>query len=201
LIGATTRLGLLTTPLRDRFGIPIRLDFYSDAELEIIVRRGARIMGAPITDSGAKRSPAAREARRALPGGCSGACATSPLPTASTRSRTGLADKALLALEVDAHGLDSLDRRYPVEYRAEFRRRAGRHRDDFRRLVERATHRGYRRTLSHPAGLSCSRTHHAAVWGGGGGWTPKASAHHGSPRRRRKPMPSQIHCSPMRMKN
>src|SRR5687768_17964460 len=45
LIGATTRLGLLTTPLRDRFGIPIRLDFYTDAELELIVRRGARILG------------------------------------------------------------------------------------------------------------------------------------------------------------
>src|SRR5687768_3709136 len=45
LVGATTRLGLLTTPLRDRFGIPIRLDFYTDAELELIVRRGARILG------------------------------------------------------------------------------------------------------------------------------------------------------------
>ena len=44
LVGATTRTGLLTTPLRDRFGIPVRLDFYSDAELEIIVRRGARIL-------------------------------------------------------------------------------------------------------------------------------------------------------------
>src|SRR5918997_3299374 len=54
LIGATTRLGLLTTPLRDRFGIPVRLDFYSDAELETIVRRCARILGAPITESGAK---------------------------------------------------------------------------------------------------------------------------------------------------
>src|SRR5687767_6487111 len=54
LIGATTRLGLLTTPLRDRFGIPVRLDFYTDAELEEIVRRGARILAAPITDSGAK---------------------------------------------------------------------------------------------------------------------------------------------------
>src|ERR687894_1641408 len=54
LVGATTRLGLLTTPLRDRFGIPVRLEFYSDAELELIVRRGARILRAPITESGAK---------------------------------------------------------------------------------------------------------------------------------------------------
>src|ERR671918_2813146 len=48
LIGATTRLGLLTTPLRDRFGIPVRLDFYSDDELLSIVRRGARVLGIKI---------------------------------------------------------------------------------------------------------------------------------------------------------
>ena len=53
LIGATTRLGLLTTPLRDRFGIPVRLNFYEVAELEHIVRRGARILGVELTDDGA----------------------------------------------------------------------------------------------------------------------------------------------------
>src|SRR5450755_2020291 len=53
LIGATTRLGLLTTPLRDRFGIPIRLNFYSVEELEYIVRRGARILGMQLTHDGA----------------------------------------------------------------------------------------------------------------------------------------------------
>src|SRR5215213_8012304 len=50
LVAATTRAGLLTNPLRDRFGIPVRLNFYSVEELEHIVRRGARIMGLPITD-------------------------------------------------------------------------------------------------------------------------------------------------------
>src|SRR5215216_5659798 len=45
LIGATTRAGLLTNPLRDRFGIPVRLNFYSEAELEQIVNRGARVLG------------------------------------------------------------------------------------------------------------------------------------------------------------
>src|SRR3954469_24937376 len=112
LIGATTRLGLLTTPLRDRFGIPVRLDFYTDAELETIVRRGARILGAPITDSGAREI--ARRARgtprvagRLLRRGrdCAPADGTEAITDA-------LADKALLALEVDAHGLDTLDRRY-----------------------------------------------------------------------------------------
>src|SRR6187455_1533175 len=53
LIGATTRLGLLTNPLRDRFGIPVRLNFYTVEELELIVRRGARIMGLPLGDDGA----------------------------------------------------------------------------------------------------------------------------------------------------
>src|ERR671924_586659 len=45
LVAATTRLGLLTTPLRDRFGIPIRLNFYTPEELELIVKRGARVLG------------------------------------------------------------------------------------------------------------------------------------------------------------
>src|SRR5580765_7285891 len=53
LIGATTRTGLLTTPLRERFGIPIRLDFYGVPELEEIVRRGARLLSLPLTPEGA----------------------------------------------------------------------------------------------------------------------------------------------------
>ena len=54
LIGATTRTGLLTTPLRDRFGIPIRLDFYTDDELLDIVKRGSRVMKVAITEDGAR---------------------------------------------------------------------------------------------------------------------------------------------------
>jgi holliday junction DNA helicase RuvB len=65
LVGATTRAGLLTTPLRDRFGIPIRLEFYDVDELEQIVKRGARVLGIGMSEDGAneiaKRSP------RALP--------------------------------------------------------------------------------------------------------------------------------------
>src|SRR6266851_599612 len=53
LVGATTRAGLLTNPLRDRFGIPIRLNFYSEAELELIVNRGARVLGVGMTPDGA----------------------------------------------------------------------------------------------------------------------------------------------------
>ena len=54
LVGATTRAGLLTTPLRDRFGIPVRLNFYTTEELELIVRRGARVLGVGMSDEGAR---------------------------------------------------------------------------------------------------------------------------------------------------
>ena len=72
LVGATTRAGLLTNPLRDRFGIPVRLDFYTEAELEQIVTRGARVLGVAITKDGANEI-----ARRASPGASCAACATS----------------------------------------------------------------------------------------------------------------------------
>jgi Holliday junction DNA helicase RuvB len=53
LVGATTRAGLLTNPLRDRFGIPVRLNFYTEAELELIVNRGARVLGLGMSEDGA----------------------------------------------------------------------------------------------------------------------------------------------------
>ena len=112
LVGATTRAGLLTNPLRDRFGIPVRLNFYTEAELELIVNRGARVLGIGMTRTAPTRSRGARAARLALPDGCCVACATSPMPRTSTRSIAKLADKALIQLEVDAAGLDAMDRRY-----------------------------------------------------------------------------------------
>ena len=77
LIGATTRAGLLTSPLRARFGIVHRLEFYTPADLEEIVRRSARILGVPIDErrGGRDRAPR-RAARRASPTGCCAACAT-----------------------------------------------------------------------------------------------------------------------------
>ncbi len=112
LVGATTRLGLLTTPLRDRFGIPVRLQFYTVAELEHIVARGARLMGVPMTDDGAseiaRRSRgtpriASRLLRRVRD--------FAHVEGDGTVTRE-VADRALLRLEVDAMGLDQLDRRY-----------------------------------------------------------------------------------------
>ncbi len=112
LVGATTRLGLLTTPLRDRFGIPVRLQFYTVPELEHIVSRGARLMGIGMTDDGAheiaRRSRGTpRIASRLLRRVRDFALVEGP----GEIDRT-VADKALVRLEVDAMGLDQLDRRY-----------------------------------------------------------------------------------------
>jgi holliday junction DNA helicase RuvB len=112
LVGATTRAGLLTNPLRDRFGIPIRLNFYSVAELEQIVNRGARVLGMALTADGANEiarrargTPriAGRLLRRVRDFAAVGGAATID---------RAVADKALGALEVDGAGLDAMDRRY-----------------------------------------------------------------------------------------
>src|SRR5215210_3265373 len=112
LIGATTRLGLLTTPLRDRFGIPVRLDFYTDAELETIVRRGARILGAPITDAGAREIARRSRGTPRIAGRLLRRVRDFAFADGEEQITSEIADRALLALDVDQRGLDSLDRRY-----------------------------------------------------------------------------------------
>jgi Holliday junction DNA helicase RuvB len=112
LIGATTRAGLLTNPLRDRFGIPVRLNFYSEAELELIVNRGARVLGIGVTADGSNEI--ARRARGTPR--IAGRLLRRVRDFASVAGATAIdratADKALAALEVDAAGLDAMDRRY-----------------------------------------------------------------------------------------
>lgn len=112
LVGATTRSGLLTTPLRERFGIPCRMNFYTPEELELIVRRGARVLGFDVTADGAgevaKRSRgtprvAGRLLRRVRD--FAAVAGKSPVDRA-------VADAALTRLEVDQMGLDAMDRRY-----------------------------------------------------------------------------------------
>ena len=112
LVGATTRQGLLTTPLRDRFGIPVRLQFYTVEELELVVRRAARLLDLAITSDGAieiaRRSRgtpriAGRLLRRVRDfANVAGAAAVD----------RKVADAALQRLEVDQLGLDLMDRRY-----------------------------------------------------------------------------------------
>ena len=112
LVAATTRTGLLTTPLRERFGIPIRLMFYEVSELQEIVRRGARLLGLPLTEDGAmevaKRSRGTpRVAGRLLRRVRDFAAVSGHTPIDSE-----VADGALNRLEVDKLGLDAMDRRY-----------------------------------------------------------------------------------------
>jgi Holliday junction resolvasome RuvABC ATP-dependent DNA helicase subunit len=87
LVGATTRAGMLTNPLRDRFGIVARLEFYTPEELARIVTRSARLLKVE-TDRrpAASRSPAARAARPASPTACCAACATTPRSRATAAS-------------------------------------------------------------------------------------------------------------------
>ena len=112
LVAATTRLGLLTTPLRDRFGIPIRLNFYEMDELKRIVTRGARIMGVGIDDRGAEE--VARRARGTprIAGRLLRRVRDFALVNGDGVVTAPIADAALTQLEVDRLGLDDLDRRY-----------------------------------------------------------------------------------------
>ena len=112
LVGATTRSGLMTRPLRERFGIPLRMVFYEPAELETIVQRAARVLKMTLAGDGsaeiAKRSRGTpRVANRLL---------RRVRDFASVGGHAGVtakvADEALTRLEVDGHGLDSMDRRY-----------------------------------------------------------------------------------------
>jgi Holliday junction DNA helicase RuvB len=112
LVGATTRTGLITTALRDRFGIPVRLEFYRDDELEKIVHRAAGLLGMALGDGGAAEI----------------ACRSRGTPRVATRLLRRVrdfaavdgaakvdrkvADAALKRMQVDGAGLDALDRRY-----------------------------------------------------------------------------------------
>jgi len=112
LIGATTRAGLLTNPLRDRFGIPIRLNFYTIDELERVVTRGARVLGAPMASDGARE--VARRARGTprIAGRLLRRVRDFAAVEGAAVINAAVADRALRLLEVDNEGLDSLDHRY-----------------------------------------------------------------------------------------
>jgi len=112
LVGATTRSGLLTTPLRERFGIPLRLNFYEVAELEFIVSRGARILNLNLDASGAheiaKRSRGTPRVAGRLLRRVRDFAVVSKAAVVGAKE----ADAALTRLEVDGRGLDAMDRRY-----------------------------------------------------------------------------------------
>ncbi len=112
LVAATTRLGLLTTPLRDRFGIPVRLNFYTVEELELIVRRGARLMGLGMTDEGAREIARRARGTPRIAGRLLRRVRDFAEVARAEAVTRKIADEALTRLLVDSMGLDQLDRRY-----------------------------------------------------------------------------------------
>jgi Holliday junction DNA helicase RuvB len=112
LVGATTRAGLLTNPLRDRFGIPVRLNFYSEGELEQIVNRGARVLGIGITADGANEIARRARGTPRIAGRLLRRVRDFAHVDGAKAIDRKVADRALVELEVDAAGLDAMDRRY-----------------------------------------------------------------------------------------
>jgi Holliday junction DNA helicase RuvB len=112
LVGATTRMGLLTTPLRDRFGIPTRLEFYTEDELFIIVDRNARKLGAPADEGGAREIAKRARGTPRIAGRLLRRVVDFAVVEGDGRVTRALADMALTRLGVDHLGLDGADRRY-----------------------------------------------------------------------------------------
>jgi Holliday junction DNA helicase RuvB len=112
LIGATTRQGLLTTPLRDRFGIPVRLNFYTHAELEHVVTRAARLLGLDIAPDGAAEVAKRSRGTPRVAGRLLRRVRDFADVAGDAMVTAAIADAALTRLEIDALGLDAMDRRY-----------------------------------------------------------------------------------------
>jgi Holliday junction DNA helicase RuvB len=112
LVGATTRQGLLTTPLRDRFGIPVRLNFYTVEELEQVVRRAARLLGADLTEDGAREIARRSRGTPRIAGRLLRRVRDFAHASGNDTITAEAADRALSRLEIDSLGLDAMDRRY-----------------------------------------------------------------------------------------
>jgi Holliday junction DNA helicase RuvB len=112
LVGATTRAGLLTTPLRDRFGIPVRLEFYTTDELELIVKRGARVLKIGMSDDGANEIAKRARGTPRIAGRLLRRVRDFAIVEGLDTITRSLADKSLQLLDVDPAGLDVMDRKY-----------------------------------------------------------------------------------------
>jgi Holliday junction DNA helicase RuvB len=112
LVGATTRAGLLTTPLRDRFGIPVRLNFYDVADLTTIVERGARVLGIGMDESGAVEIARRSRGTPRIAGRLLRRVRDFADVAGAKTVDADIADAALARMDVDSLGLDALDRRY-----------------------------------------------------------------------------------------
>ena len=112
LVAATTRTGLITTPLRERFGIPLRLNFYGPDDLQEIVRRNARKLDFDLTLEGAREIGSRSRGTPRIAVRLLRRVRDFASVEGTSRVDAELADKALSRLEVDQRGLDALDRRY-----------------------------------------------------------------------------------------
>lgn len=112
LVGATTRAGLLTTPLRDRFGIPVRLNFYTEPELERVVTRGAGLLNIGIEPTGAREIARRSRGTPRIAGRLLRRVRDFAHVEGHAAITQDQADAALTRLEVDKLGLDAMDRRY-----------------------------------------------------------------------------------------
>jgi holliday junction DNA helicase RuvB len=112
LVGATTRSGLISTPLRDRFGIPLRLSFYSAEELQGIISRNARILELDLSDDGAAEIAKRSRGTPRVAGRLLRRVRDFATVEGNTTVDAQIADAALKRLDVDALGLDAMDRRY-----------------------------------------------------------------------------------------
>jgi Holliday junction DNA helicase RuvB len=112
LVGATTRLGLLTTPLRDRFGIPTRLQFYTEDELDLIVQRGARLLGVQAEAQGTREIARRARGTPRVAGRLLRRVVDFVLVEGDGCLTKAIADRALTRRGVDHLGLDGADRRY-----------------------------------------------------------------------------------------
>jgi Holliday junction DNA helicase RuvB len=112
LVGATTRQGLLQTPLRDRFGIPVRLQFYAVDELEQVVRRAARLLSVELTEDGAHEIARRSRGTPRIAGRLLRRVRDFAHAVGGAAIDAAVADKALGRLEIDGLGLDAMDRRY-----------------------------------------------------------------------------------------
>ena len=111
LIGATTRSGLISAPLRSRFGMSIRLDYYPDADLERIVTRSAGILGVEIDAAGAAEIARRSRGTPRIANNLLRRVRDYAQVKAGNRISAGVADAALAMLDVDRHGLDEMDAR------------------------------------------------------------------------------------------
>ena len=112
LVGATTRQGLITTPLRDRFGIPVRLNFYTVEELEQVVRRAAGLLGVVLTEDGAMEIARRSRGTPRISGRLLRRVRDFAQAAGEPAIDARVADGALTRMEVDKLGLDAMDRRY-----------------------------------------------------------------------------------------